>query len=378
MYLPKSDNDIFDRSLQVLDKNKTGNIELEEMLCHIEDTYQIIAEVGKDLEELLRNDFEDMDFDNTNSLVLDGLLPYFHRIGRREGIKKCQHWQVEYILSLIDDDGNGALDVDELLANYRVIIKELVNFNCWEDPERRPLFWKNTRKNRLRKSVFARMEAHLKYKPGRRGGDIMLEPLSKIEDTNPLIRNHPHFKLPVTSLVNLMDQDRIFELKKLENAKECEQKQELKISQFHKGVRSMIIQGIENLPGPNSQDPISPLKRSPKKFAPLVKVPTINLELLQEDLKSPTKAGSSKRVSPTKVTRNGNSQFEGFKRSKIKGALARSLLKDNCNFEDIREVSSDSSIETHEAPEVFHFGQKFGRGPTPDLPLGTNKVVSVV
>ena len=381
MYLPQCDDDIFNRALQVLDKKKTGNIELEDLLCGIEYTYAIIAEVGKELEEVLRTDFEDMDFDNTNSLVLDGLLPYFHRIGRREGIKKCQHWQVEYILSLIDDNDNGALDVDELLANYRVIIKELVNFNSWEDPERRPLFWKNTRKNRLRKSVFARMETHLKYKPGRRGADDGPESLSKIEDVNPLIKIHSQYKLPVTSLVNLSDQERIFDLKKIECAKESEQKQELKISQFQRGVRSLIIQGIENLPGPNSGS-ISPVKRSPKKNTPLVKKSsTINLDLLQGDLESPTRAGALRRGSPTKVSRDGNSQFEGFKRTKAKGALgilARSLVKDKGNREDIIEVSSDSSIETNEATEVFKFGQKFGKGPTPDVPAGNNKVVSIV
>jgi hypothetical protein len=185
----------------------------------------------------------------------------------------------------------------------------------------------------------------------------------------------------VTSLVNLSDQERIFELKRIENAKEYEQKQELRINQFQKGVRSLIIQGIENLPGPDSGS-ISPMKRSPKKFAPIVKkATTINLDLLQEHLESPTKAGALKRGSPSKVSRNGNSQFEGFKRTKAKGALgalARSLIKDNGNREDIIEVSSDSSIETDEAPGVFKFGQKFGRGPTPDVPVGNKKVVSIV
>jgi hypothetical protein len=44
-------------------------------------------------------------------------------------LTECPQWQVDFILTLFDDDGNGKLDLQEVTNNYRLIIKELVRFN---------------------------------------------------------------------------------------------------------------------------------------------------------------------------------------------------------------------------------------------------------
>lgn len=44
-------------------------------------------------------------------------------------LAECPQWQVDFILTLFDDDGNGKLDLQEVIENYRLIIKELVRFN---------------------------------------------------------------------------------------------------------------------------------------------------------------------------------------------------------------------------------------------------------
>jgi hypothetical protein len=73
---------------------------------------------------------------------------------------------VDYIVSLIDEDGDGKIDVNELILNYRIIVKELKNFDeqCELDQnggERKGK--KDSRNTRAKKNLFRRLESNIQY-----------------------------------------------------------------------------------------------------------------------------------------------------------------------------------------------------------------------
>jgi len=42
----------------------------------------------------------------------------------RMGVERCSDWQVDYIISLIDDDFNNLIDQKEFLDNYYIVNRE--------------------------------------------------------------------------------------------------------------------------------------------------------------------------------------------------------------------------------------------------------------
>ena len=75
---------------------------------------------------MLRTDFERMDLDDNGELDKDELYRLFKVISKRFKVPECKPWQIEYILNLIDENGNGKLDFDEVIYNYRLIVRELI------------------------------------------------------------------------------------------------------------------------------------------------------------------------------------------------------------------------------------------------------------
>lgn len=75
MYLPVSDDEIFQKIIEILDTDGDGMIELLELLNNIETIYPLMIEPGKDAEMIIRGDFEEMDFDDSGFLEREELLP---------------------------------------------------------------------------------------------------------------------------------------------------------------------------------------------------------------------------------------------------------------------------------------------------------------
>ena len=50
----------------------------------------------------------------------------FDEICEKMKLQKSNDWKIDYIISLIDDDGNGKIDFDEFMYNYRILHSELI------------------------------------------------------------------------------------------------------------------------------------------------------------------------------------------------------------------------------------------------------------
>jgi Ca2+-binding EF-hand superfamily protein len=68
LYLPHVDDVIFLKLFQALDKDSSQVIELDEMLNNITAIYPIVVESGEELNEKIKDDFEEMDFDDSGFL----------------------------------------------------------------------------------------------------------------------------------------------------------------------------------------------------------------------------------------------------------------------------------------------------------------------
>ena len=68
------------------------------------------------------------------------------------------HHDVEYILTIIDDNGDGKLDLEEVTNNYWLIIRELVKFNEEYSPGHKQ---KQDIDDKTWKSVYMRLETQM-------------------------------------------------------------------------------------------------------------------------------------------------------------------------------------------------------------------------
>ena len=118
LYLPKSDDNIFQRIFTHLDKDRDGILTLKEFRRGLKEIYPIISEPGEEQEKVIRAEFEDYDFDDAGYLEVETLMPLFNKICDRVGLPNCQKWQVDYIINLMDNNGDGKLSQEELISNY--------------------------------------------------------------------------------------------------------------------------------------------------------------------------------------------------------------------------------------------------------------------
>jgi hypothetical protein len=42
------------------------------------------------------------------------------------GVVRCTNWHFDFVMTLIDDDGNGEINFEEFVTNYRIINEELM------------------------------------------------------------------------------------------------------------------------------------------------------------------------------------------------------------------------------------------------------------
>jgi Ca2+-binding EF-hand superfamily protein len=68
LHLPQVDDNIFSKLFRALDKDSSQVIELDEMMNNIISIYPIVVESGDELNQKIKEDFEEMDFDDSGFL----------------------------------------------------------------------------------------------------------------------------------------------------------------------------------------------------------------------------------------------------------------------------------------------------------------------
>lgn len=126
LLLHKTDDRIFKRIWKILDDNGDGMIQHEELLENMQKILPIQSECGEEMENIISKAFNDFDIDSSGFLEKPEMRLQLNLSADRIGVERCEDWQVDYIISLIDDDGNGMIDLEEFMSNYRLINQELL------------------------------------------------------------------------------------------------------------------------------------------------------------------------------------------------------------------------------------------------------------
>lgn len=129
LYLPKADNKIFEKIFGIIDVDNDGEITLMEMEEQLALIYPILQEVGTQLKDQIECEFNEFDFDDTGHLGRYQIEMLFNKIAVRLKLGQLEPWQIDYLVSLIDENSDGDLDIDEVIANYRIIVKEIYKFH---------------------------------------------------------------------------------------------------------------------------------------------------------------------------------------------------------------------------------------------------------
>ena len=121
----KANFDIYEKS-SMEDLNKKLNImkgkyTFNDILTNIEKVLLQVIEISRETKKNIRALFREFDISDKGHLTVDELKFLCHMECDRLGVSRSDEWQVEYLMSIIDDDGNGSIDLKEFYTHYREI-----------------------------------------------------------------------------------------------------------------------------------------------------------------------------------------------------------------------------------------------------------------
>lgn len=131
-----SDDTIFNKIMNIIDADNSGTVELDEFYESLATILPVLARPGQHMEKIVRKAFKDFDTDGSGYLERAELKLLFNQTCDRMGVERCNDLQVDYLVSLIDNDQNNMIDADEFLENYYCIHRELSK-NMYTNEEHR-------------------------------------------------------------------------------------------------------------------------------------------------------------------------------------------------------------------------------------------------
>lgn len=124
-HLPKCDDAIFNKIAKIIDADGDENIELEEFYQNMPEILPILSSPGESLVKSIRKSFEDFDLDGSGYQEKEEVKLQLNLTCDKMNVTRCNDWQIDYIISLIDDDSNAKIDKDEFVENYYIVNREL-------------------------------------------------------------------------------------------------------------------------------------------------------------------------------------------------------------------------------------------------------------
>ena len=92
------------------------SIIMEEVLCRI-------VTISKLTKQKIESAFKEFAIDENGTLTTDDIKLLCHLECDRLGVMRSDEWQVQYLLSVMDDDGDGTIDLKEFHRHYREVIE---------------------------------------------------------------------------------------------------------------------------------------------------------------------------------------------------------------------------------------------------------------
>lgn len=119
--------ELFDKAFWIIDKDKSGTVSAKELNNCLEEILPILCSPDEQITEFIKNKFRELDQDNSGYLERDEIKSLLDDMCVQMKRQKCEPWKVDYIISLIDDDGNCQIDIDEFMFNYNILNEQIEN-----------------------------------------------------------------------------------------------------------------------------------------------------------------------------------------------------------------------------------------------------------
>lgn len=126
LFLSNADETIISKMLAILDPKKTDQISETCLFSNFDSIIHLIAKLGKNTELQIINLFEDFDPKRNGYLEINQLRLLFNILCDMLRLKRLEEWELDYLLNLLDDDGNRTIDLDEFMNNYLWIAQYLI------------------------------------------------------------------------------------------------------------------------------------------------------------------------------------------------------------------------------------------------------------
>ena len=125
MFLPKLESNLEKDLKFICDPENNKEITASDFIDNTREAFVIITNPGPKYDKYLKKVFCDFDIDNSGYFETDELKLLCNMMCDNFNLKRCEDWQIMYIINLVDIDGNEKIDFDEFLCNYRKIHLEM-------------------------------------------------------------------------------------------------------------------------------------------------------------------------------------------------------------------------------------------------------------
>lgn len=112
--------------------------------------------------EQIRKQFMDLDYNCSGYLEYEEIKSLFTNFSRENKLPKPKQWHVQHIISQIDENGDGKLELEELQLNYRYIMKEMVTLHKIVN------IWDNSDDSDITQIFFGKMEENMRIMKNKR------------------------------------------------------------------------------------------------------------------------------------------------------------------------------------------------------------------
>jgi Ca2+-binding EF-hand superfamily protein len=126
-YYPKCDPMFLRQMMIILETSPQSKIvTAENLMLYNSQIIPMITQTGKKFDKMLRRLFCDFDIDESGYLESPEIKLLCNLMCDKLQLKRCTDWQINFVISIVDLDGDRQIDLEEFVAHYSKIHMEIL------------------------------------------------------------------------------------------------------------------------------------------------------------------------------------------------------------------------------------------------------------